>query len=71
MWSIYEWEEGVYRYQYRPKEFKPVEEYMKHQKRFAHLTAEHIAKMQAFIDAKVKSPGVPVKVPVQGPRQEG
>ena len=70
MWSVYEWEEGEYKYQYRPKEYKPVSEYMKHQKRFSHLTAEHIAKMQAFIDAKVKAPGVPVKVPVQGPRQE-
>ena len=70
MWNLYEWENGEYKYQHRPKEFKPVRDYMKLQKRFAHLTEAHIAKMQAFIDAKVKTPGVPVAIPMPGPRQQ-
>jgi pyruvate/2-oxoacid:ferredoxin oxidoreductase beta subunit len=70
MWNLYEWVDGEYKYQYRPKELKPVGEYLKHQKRFSHLTEEHIAKMQAFVDAKQKSPGVPIKVPVPLPRGE-
>lgn len=64
MWNMYEWENGEYRYQFRPKKYKPVGEYMKLQGRFAHLTEAHIAKMQAFVDAKVKAPGIAVEVPV-------
>ena len=70
MWSCYEWENGEYRYQYKPKEYKPVREYIRTQKRFAHLTEEHIAKMQAFVDIRVKAPGVPVNVPLPGPREQ-
>ena len=44
MWNMYEWENGEYRYQFRPKKYKPVGEYMKLQGRFAHLTEAHIAK---------------------------
>ncbi len=69
MWTNYEWEDGEYTYQHIPKEYKPVKEYMKTQQRFAHLTDEHIAKMQAFIDAKIKAPGKPVPLPVHSPRQ--
>ena len=69
MWVNYEWENGEFKYDHIPKEYKPVKEYMKGQARFAHLKPEHIAKMQAFIDAKLKAPGMPVAVPVQGPRE--
>jgi len=69
MWVNYEWENGEYKYQHTPKEYKGVGEYMKHQDRFKHLKPEHIAKMQAFIDAKLKAPGKPVAVPVLGPRE--
>ncbi len=68
MWNMYEWENGEYRYQFRPKKYKPVREYLKQQGRFAHLSEAHIATMQAFVDAKVKAPGVPVEVPVPSPR---
>jgi pyruvate/2-oxoacid:ferredoxin oxidoreductase beta subunit len=68
MWNMYEWENGEYRYQFRPKKYKPVGEYMKLQGRFAHLDASHIAKMQAFVDAKVKAPGIPVEVPTPSPQ---
>lgn len=67
MWNMYEWESGAYRYQFRPKKYKPVREYLKMQQRFAHLTDEHIAKMQAFVDAKVKAQGVAVEAPVPTP----
>ncbi len=64
MWNMYEWENGEYRYQFRPKKYKPVREYLKLQQRFAHLADEHIAKMQAFVDAKVKAKPVPVEAAV-------
>jgi pyruvate ferredoxin oxidoreductase beta subunit/oxalate oxidoreductase subunit beta len=67
MWNMYEWENGEYRYQFKPKKYKPVNEYMKLQGRFAHLTNEHIAKQQAFVDAKLKVHGIPVQVPVPTP----
>jgi pyruvate ferredoxin oxidoreductase beta subunit/oxalate oxidoreductase subunit beta len=67
MWNVYEWENGQYRYQFRPKKYKPVREYLKLQQRFAHLSDAHIAKLQAFIDAKVKAPGMPVEMPVPTP----
>jgi pyruvate/2-oxoacid:ferredoxin oxidoreductase beta subunit len=54
MWSLYEWENGEYKYTRVPKKYKPVSEYMKLQGRFAHLKKEHIAKMQAFVDQKIQ-----------------
>ncbi len=68
MWNMYEWENGVSRYQFKPKKYKPVKEYLKLQRRFAHLTDAHIAKLQAFVDAKIKAPGVAVEVPVPTPQ---
>ena len=70
MWNLYEWIDGEFKYRERAKELKPVGEYLKPQKRFAHLKPEHIAKMQAFVDARQKAPGVPVKMPVPLPREE-
>jgi len=70
MWNMYEWEDGVYRYQFRPKKYKPVREYMKLQGRFAHLTEAHIAKQQAFVDARLKVHGIPVEVPAPAPRAQ-
>jgi pyruvate ferredoxin oxidoreductase beta subunit len=68
MWNMYEWENGEYRYQFRPKKYRPVREYLKMQQRFAHLTDAHIARLQAFVDAKVKSKAVPVEAPVPTPQ---
>ncbi len=68
MWNMYEWENGEYKYQFRPKKYKPVKEYLKLQGRFAHLEESHIAKMQAFVDAKIKAPGIPVEVPTPSPQ---
>lgn len=54
MWTLYEWENGNYKYTHIPKKYKPVGKYMKFQRRFAHLKAGHIAKMQAFVDEKIQ-----------------
>jgi pyruvate/2-oxoacid:ferredoxin oxidoreductase beta subunit len=72
MWSMYEWEDGVYKYTNVPKKYKPVSEYMKHQGRFAHLKPEHIAKMQAFIDERIKAvkERVAVAAPIPTPKQK-
>lgn len=72
MWSMYEWENGVYKYTNVPKKYKPVNEYMQHQGRFAHLKPEHIAKMQAFVDEKIKQvrEAIAVAAPVPASRQE-
>lgn len=68
MWTLYEWEDGEYKYSHIPKEYKPVSDYMKPQGRFAHLKEEHIAKMQAFVDQKiahVKATAKPVEAAAQ------
>ena len=70
MWNMYEWENGEYKYQFRPKRYKPVRDYVKLQGRFAHLSEAHIAKLQAFVDAKLKAPGIPVEVPAPPPRAQ-
>ena len=63
MWTLYEWENGQYKYS--RKKYAPVGEYMKYQGRFSHLKAEHIAKMQAFVDEKIqKIKAIAVEAPV-------
>jgi len=53
-WPLYEIENGKYHVTYMPKEKKPVEEFMKMQKRFAHLfkpqNSKVIEKIQKDID---------------------
>ena len=70
MWSLYEWESGTYKYTNVPKKYKPVDEYMKHQGRFAHLKPEHIAKMQAFVDEKIKAVQRPIPVAAAVPGKQ-
>lgn len=60
---LFEYENGEYTYQYQPKAFKPVTEYMKLQDRFAHLKPEHHQKMQEFINQGLKRCGI--KIPVE------
>ncbi|WP_456467105.1 pyruvate synthase subunit PorB [Methanopyrus sp.] len=50
MWVLYEVEDGEFRLTYRPRERKPVEEYLKRQKRFQHLTEEEIEEIQRMVD---------------------
>jgi hypothetical protein len=61
-------EEIEERYQFKPKRYKPVREYVKLQARFAHLSDAHIAKLRAFVDTKLKAPGIPVQTPIPTPR---
>jgi pyruvate ferredoxin oxidoreductase beta subunit/oxalate oxidoreductase subunit beta len=67
MWILYEWEDGEYEYQRTPEEYQPVREYLTLQGRFSHLTEEHIANMQAFVDAKLKVAQIPIPVEVPTP----
>lgn len=49
IWPLYEVENGVYRLTYKPKEKKPVEEWLKAQGRFRHLLApENRHLLEAF-----------------------
>ncbi|MGC8778156.1 MAG: thiamine pyrophosphate-dependent enzyme [Candidatus Caldatribacteriaceae bacterium] len=54
IWPLYEVENGKYRLTYKPKEKKPVEEWLKAQGRFKHLfTPENrhlIEEVQAYVD---------------------
>ena len=71
MWTLYEWENGVYKYSRLPKKYKPVGEYMKFQGRFSHLKAEHIAKMQAFVDEKIQRiKAIAVEAPIPTPKKK-
>jgi len=55
-WPLYEVENGVYKLTYRPKEKKPVIDWMKKQTRFRHLfkpgNEELLAQIQEHVDAE-------------------
>jgi pyruvate ferredoxin oxidoreductase beta subunit len=58
VFPIYEVENGKYRITYEPQEFRPVEEYLKPQGRFRHLTPDMIAHIQKRVTedyAKLKA----------------
>ena len=46
MWPLYEVENGAYRISVRPKELKPVSEYLGAQGRFRHLTEDQLEMLQ-------------------------
>lgn len=50
IWLVYEIENGVFKLTVKPKHRKPVEEYLKAQRRFRHLTAEQIGMIQRYVD---------------------
>ncbi len=54
MWALYEVENGETRITYRPNQRKPVKEYLKMQKRFKHLSAEEIEKIDQDIEERWK-----------------
>jgi len=58
VWPLYEVENGKYRFTYRPRELKPVEEWLKAQGRFRHLFKpgnEHlIDEIKNFVNYKLK-----------------
>lgn len=46
MWPLYEVENGTFKFTVRPRERKPVSEYLKAQGRFRHLTEKQINELQ-------------------------
>ena len=46
VWPLYEIEKGDFKVTYKPKEFKPVSEYLRPQRRFRHLSDESIQEIQ-------------------------
>lgn len=58
IWPLYEVENGKYRITLRPRELKPVEEWLKPQGRFRHLLKpgnEHlIEQIKAFVEYKIR-----------------
>ena len=63
MWFLYEIENGVKKFNITPKKLKPVDEYLQTQGRFSHLKPEHIAKMQAWVNARAQALGIEVPLP--------
>lgn len=57
-WILYEIENGEFNVTYRPSERKPVSEYLKPQKRFRHLTEDHIEEIQKFVDSQCEELGL-------------
>jgi pyruvate/2-oxoacid:ferredoxin oxidoreductase beta subunit len=52
MWPLYEIEHGTsFKLNYKPKELKPVSEYLKPQSRFRHMTEVEINEIQASVTA--------------------
>jgi pyruvate ferredoxin oxidoreductase beta subunit len=49
LWALYEIDEGNFKISYKPKEFKPVNDYLEGQGRFKHLNKENIGKIQGQI----------------------
>ncbi len=49
MWVLYEIEDGKLRITYKPKELKPVKDYLALQGRFKHLSAEDIRKIEETV----------------------
>ncbi len=52
MWVLYEIENGVFRITKRIQERKPVQEYLKLQGRFKHLTEKETEKIQKHVDSE-------------------
>jgi pyruvate ferredoxin oxidoreductase beta subunit len=48
-WLLYEYRNGKITINFRPKALAPVEEYLKPQGRFRHLTPEDIARVQSWV----------------------
>ena len=53
-WVLYECEEGKVRVTVKPKELKPLEEYLKLQKRFKGITEEEVKSFQKYITENYK-----------------
>ncbi len=57
IWLLYEIEQGNFSLTYRPRERKPVREYLSKQGRFSHLTEEDIQSIQSEVDRRCEKHG--------------
>lgn len=67
MWQLYEIENGQTRLTYRPKQIKPVKEYLEEQARFGHLTSEMVDRIQQFVNIKATEVGLSIPIAVLVP----
>ncbi len=68
MWQLYEIENGETRLTYRPRNIRPVGEYLQGQGRFGHLTPEMVGRIQQFVNTKATEVGLAVPIPTTPPR---
>jgi len=54
-WPLLEVEDGVLKVNVKPGKLKPIEEYLKYQRRFRHLTQEQIAEIQREVERDWRS----------------
>ena len=54
MWPMYEVDHGVYRFTVKPRERKPVKEYLGAQGRFRHLTERDVELFQEITDKEYR-----------------
>ena len=50
MWPLYEIENGMLSVTYKPREFKPISEYLRPQRRFTHLSEQDVQEVQKLQD---------------------
>jgi pyruvate ferredoxin oxidoreductase beta subunit len=50
MWMLYEVDQGRMKLSYRPKRRRPVKEYLRLQRRFAHLIPREVQRLQKQVD---------------------
>lgn len=55
VWPVLEIDEGKLKVNIKPKELKPVEEFLKPQRRYRHLTGNQIAEIQAEVRKEYES----------------
>ncbi|MFA6268299.1 MAG: polymorphic toxin-type HINT domain-containing protein [archaeon] len=53
VFPLYEIEDGVLKFNFKPTEKKPVEDYLMMQGRFKHLTPDLVKKIQEYVDARM------------------
>jgi pyruvate ferredoxin oxidoreductase beta subunit len=58
VWPLFEIENGEFKLNYKPLKRKPIEEYLKVQKRYRHLNPEEISVIQKTIDMKCDEYGL-------------
>lgn len=50
MWPLYDIEDGILKVTYKPREFKPIAEYLRPQRRFRHISEEQVQEIQKLQD---------------------